>query len=107
MERLFGNSETQLSSLSSQSLHTVPENFTHNFTTINLPLTTMSDQARQEVNNAITSSGSGAVGLVVDAGKASQEKREKLRREREKREAEEKAAREKASVCGPSELSVI
>lgn len=62
------------------------------------------DQARNEVNNAIISSGSAAVGLVVDAGRASQEKREDLRRKREKHEAEEKAAREareKASVSVP------
>ncbi|KAI9848063.1 MAG: hypothetical protein M1837_001165 [Sclerophora amabilis] len=54
----------------------------------------MSDQARRDVNDAIISSGSGRVGMVVDAGRASQEKREELRRERERREAEEKAARE-------------
>lgn len=68
------------------------------------------DQARQAVNDAIISSGSDTVGMVVDAGRASQEKREKLRREKERRDAEEKAAREareKASVCGPSELFAV
>ncbi|KAF2253358.1 hypothetical protein BU26DRAFT_560666 [Trematosphaeria pertusa] len=56
----------------------------------------MSDpgQARRDVNDAIISSGSGTVGMVVDAGRASQEKREELRRERDRREAEEKASRE-------------
>lgn len=72
----------------------------------------MSEQARREVNNAIISSGSATAGRVVDAGRASQEKRDENRRKKAKMETEDKAAREKAaakkaSVCGPSERSLV
>jgi hypothetical protein len=57
--------------------------------------------ARREVNDALISSGSAAVGQMVDTAHSSVEKRRKNKEEREKREAEEKAAKEKAdaAVC--------
>jgi hypothetical protein len=50
--------------------------------------------ARREVNDALISSGSAAVGQMVDTANSSVEKRRKNKEEREKREAEEKAAKE-------------
>lgn len=69
----------------------------------------MSDEARRDVNNAIISAGSDTVGMIVDAARASREKREQLQRQRERRDAEEKAAREaqeKAAVGSLLKLSV-
>jgi hypothetical protein len=55
--------------------------------------------ARKEVNNALISSGSAAVGQMVDTAHSSVEKRRKNKDEREKRDAKEKAAKEKADAA--------
>lgn len=54
--------------------------------------------ARREVNGALISSGSAAVGQMVDTANSSVEKRRKNKEEREKREAEVKAAKGKADA---------
>ncbi|KAK1142536.1 hypothetical protein N8T08_007510 [Aspergillus melleus] len=55
--------------------------------------------ARREVTAAIASSGSAAVGQMIDTANSSVEKRRRNKEAREKREAEEKAAREKADAA--------
>jgi hypothetical protein len=58
---------------------------------------TMSDQARKDVNNAIISSDAGDIARIVDAGNSSKARREEAKQRREeeeerrKREEEEKA----------------
>ncbi len=71
-------------------------------TTLRLPtMSGINPNARREVNNALISSGSAAVGQMVGAANSSVEKRRKNKEEREKREAAQKAAKEKAdaAVC--------
>ena len=61
--------------------------------------------ARKEVNDALISSGSAAVGQMVDTANSSIEKRRMNKAERERRDAEEKAAREKADAAVRSQPS--
>lgn len=61
--------------------------------------------ARKEVNDALISSGSAAVGQMVDTANSSIEKRRMNKAERERRDAEEKAAREKADTAVRSQPS--
>lgn len=55
--------------------------------------------ARREVNNALISSGSAAVGQMVDTGNSSVEKRKKNKKEKEKREAAARAAKQEADAA--------
>ncbi|KAL4923405.1 uncharacterized protein BDV17DRAFT_296414 [Aspergillus undulatus] len=59
----------------------------------------INSNARKEVNDALSNSGSAAVGQMIDTANSSIEKRRRLKEEREKREAEEKAAKEKAGAA--------
>lgn len=62
-------------------------------------LAPINPNARTEVNDALISSGSAAVGQMVDTANSSIEKRRMNKAEREKRDAEEKAAKEKADAA--------
>ncbi|GLA56047.1 hypothetical protein CBS63078_11034 [Aspergillus niger] len=61
--------------------------------------------ARREVNSALISSGSAAVGQMVDTANSSVEKRRRNKEAREKREAEEKAASEKRADAAKGSVS--
>lgn len=77
------------------------------FLNISLPLTPprfnkmsqISPNARKEVNNALTSSGSAAVGQMVDTANSSIEKRRRNKEEKEKRDAAARAAKLKADAA--------
>ncbi|OJI82035.1 hypothetical protein ASPTUDRAFT_45395 [Aspergillus tubingensis CBS 134.48] len=53
--------------------------------------------ARREVTAAIASTGSAAVGQMIDTANSSLEKRRKNREERARREAAEKAVKDKSN----------
>lgn len=55
--------------------------------------------ARTEVNNALISSGSAAVGQIVDTANSSVQKRRRNKEEKEKREAAAKAAKQEADAA--------
>ncbi|KAJ5346815.1 uncharacterized protein N7506_000068 [Penicillium brevicompactum] len=59
----------------------------------------ISPNARKEVNNALTSSGSAAVGQMVDTANSSVQKRQKNKEDREKREAAARAAKLEADAA--------
>ncbi|CRL19490.1 unnamed protein product [Penicillium camemberti] len=55
--------------------------------------------ARKEVNNALISSGSAAVGQMVDTGNSSVQKRQRNKEEKERREAAARAAKQEADAA--------
>ncbi|KAH8432029.1 uncharacterized protein LDX57_009679 [Aspergillus melleus] len=63
--------------------------------------------ARREVNDALISSGSAAVGLMVDTANSSVEKRRKNKEERERRKAERKTAKEMAEAAVRTNLKEL
>lgn len=68
---------------------------------------TNKDEARKEVNTAISNSSASDISRMMDAAKSSREKREQSKREREarEREAREAAALEREnSVCEPNTI---
>ncbi|KAJ5417433.1 uncharacterized protein N7487_000983 [Penicillium crustosum] len=62
--------------------------------------------ARKEVNNALISSGSAAVGQMVDTGNSSVQKRQRNKEEKERREAAARAAKQEADAAAAAAAAV-